>query len=195
MNVVQNEFILLINAFYQADALTKNIAAPGLFGNIQIQPELSQFREMFVEDSEIHSDIIRCGDANAETGKFEKVVLGLELKSVYKVTDHFLQEIESSISEYKHDNRDMTSYRISFQMASDYIYNFVGETIKSSGKHIPLKDAIFNIIESILNENYWEGEILKEQISLIRYLKTDLNFSENWIKEYAYKMFAAKKTL
>lgn len=80
-------------------------------------------------------------------------------------------------------------HRILFQMASDTVYNFVGGTIQNFGSHVPLKDGIFGIVDSVLNQNYWEGEELKQQINFVRNMRANLNYSDNWIKEYAYKMF------
>jgi hypothetical protein len=189
MNVVQNEFILLINAYYQADALSKNLIASGIFGNIQIQPELSQFREHLGQSSEMLVNMIKEAEQSGKKGEIDKAIMKAKLNEIYNIENNFLTEIESSISNIKVNNGDMTSYRISFQMASDTIYNFVGGTIQNLGPQIPLKDGVFNIIESILTENYWEGDDLIQQVNFIRSLKNNLNYSNNWIKEYAYRMF------
>lgn len=189
MNAVQNEFILLINAYYQADALSKNIIASGIFGTIQIQQELYQFREYLSQSSERLTNLIKEAEQVGKKGEADKAIISAKLKEIYRIEDNFLEEIENSISKVKVNNSDMTSYRISFQMASDIICNLVGGTIQNFANHVPLKEVISSIVDGILNENYWEGVDLKEQINFVRNLKSNLNYSDNWIKEYAYKMF------
>ena len=189
MIVVQNEFILLINAYYQADALSKDMISSGIFGNIQIQPELSQFREHSSQSLEKALNFARAHNYTIKEGEIDKEVIKAKLKEIYKIGDIFIYEIENSISKAKIDNGDMSSYRISFQMASDTIYNFVGGTIQNFANHMPLKEGIHSIINSILNENFWSGEEIKRQIEFVRSLNTHLHYSDNWIKEYAYKMF------
>lgn len=189
MNVVQNEFILLINAYYQADALSKKMISSGIFGNINIQPELSQFREYLGQSSEMLIKMIKEAEQSGKKGEIDKMIIKAKLQEIYNIGDSFLAEIENSISNEKANNGDMTSYRIAFQMASDTIYNFVGGTIQNFGNHVPLKEGIYSIIDSILNENYWEGQELKQQINFVRNMKTNLKYSDNWIKEYAYKMY------
>lgn len=188
MIVVQNEFILLINAYYQADALSENLVSSGIFGNIEIQPELSQFREHLGRSSEMLLSMIKKAEQAGQKGELDKTIMKAKLKEIYKIEDDFLAEIENSISTVKENNGDMTSYRMSFQMASDIIFNFVGGTIQNFGSHVPLREGIYEIIDSILNKNYWEGDI-KQQINLVRSLKTNLKYSDSWIKEYAYKMY------
>lgn len=133
--------------------------------------------------------IIKEGEQSEKKGEIDKMIIKAKLIEIYKIQEAFLDEIENSISKEKTKNGDMTSYRISFQTASDTVYNFVGGTIQNFGNHVPLKDGIFGIIDSVLNENYWEGKELKQQINFVRNMKINLNYSDNWIKEYAYKMF------
>ena len=170
MNVVQNEFILLTNAYYQAHAYSQNMIASGIFGNIAIQPELNQFRKQISQTSNTLLNLMK-------------------MTEIFKVSDSFIAEIENSVNILKSNGGDMTAYRISFQMGSDYIYQFVGGTISNFGEHVDLREGIFNIIDSILNQSYWEGAELQQQINFIRNLRDGMNYSENWIKEYAYRMF------
>jgi hypothetical protein len=190
MNVVQNEFILLTNAYYQAHAYSQNMIASGIFGNLAIQPELNQFREQISQTSDTLLNLVEESDRNGNKGEADKMIMKMKMTEIFKVSDNFLEELENSINKLKSSGGDMTAYRISFQMGSDYIYQFVGGTISNFGGHVDLREGIFNIIDSILNQNYWEGEELKQQITFIRNLRDGMNYSENWIKEYAYRMFA-----
>lgn len=190
MNFTQNEFIHLINSYYQAEAYSKNAVSSGLFGEFSMQNELSQFRENIKNNFTPLNEIIENAEQNGAKGEVEKMIMKSKLTEIYEVQDWFTTDIENSVNSFlQKENGDMTSYRLTFQMASDYIYDFVSGTIKNFGDHVPLKDGIYGIITSILNENYWEGEELKQQINFIRNLKNSLNFTEEWIKEYAYKMF------
>jgi hypothetical protein len=190
MNVVQNEFILLTNAYYQAHAYSQNMIASGIFGNIAIQPEFNQFREQISQTSDTLLNLVEESDRNGNKGEADKMIMKMKMTEIFKVSDNFLEELENSINKLKSSGGDMTAYRISFQMGSDYIYQFVGGTISNFGGHVDLREGIFNIIDSILNQNYWEGEELKQQITFIKNLRDGMNYSENWIKEYAYRMFA-----
>jgi len=189
MNLVQSDFILLTNAYYQAQAYSQNMLASGIFGNITIQSELNQFREQISQSSDTLLNLIQEADSNGNKGEADKLIIKMKMTEIYKVSEHFLVEIENSINNYKIIGGDMNAYRISFQMGSDYIYQFVGGILKEFGDHVNLKDRIYSIIETILNQNYWEGSELNEQINFIRNLRNKLNYSENWLSEYAYKMF------
>lgn len=59
----------------------------------------------------------------------------------------------------------------------------LGRKISNFGEHVDLREGIFNIIDSILNQSYWEGAELQQQINFIRNLRDGMNYSENWIKE------------
>lgn len=189
MNVVQNEFILLTNAYYQAHAYSQNMIASGIFGNIAIQPELNQFREQISQTSDTLLNLVEESDRNGNKGEADKMIMKMKMTEIFKVSDSFIAGIENSVNKLKSNGRDMTAYRISFQMGSDYIYQFVGGTISNFGEHVDLREGIFNIIDSILNQSYWEGAELQQQINFIRNLRDGMNYSENWIKEYAYRMF------
>lgn len=186
MNLVQNEFILLTNAYYQAQAYSQNMLASEMYGNITIQSELNQFREQISQSSDTLLNLIQGADNKGET---DKLIIKMKMTEIYKVSEHFLVEIENSINDYKIIGGDMNAYRICFQMGSDYIYQFVGGALRDFGDHVNSKDGIHSIIETILNQNYWEGSELKEQINFIQNIRNKLNYSENWLKEYAYKMF------
>jgi hypothetical protein len=186
---VQNEFILLVNAYYQADAMTKNVISSGIFGNIKIQPEIDQWRRLLTQTSQMLGQAVIEGDNQGKSGEFDKSLISAKLKEIYRVGDNFISEIEKSVSKHSSEQNDMTSYRISFQMASDTIYNLVGGTIQHMGNHVPLKDGIYRIVNDILNQDYWKGDEVIRQVEFVRSFKTVLHFSENWIKEYAYKMY------
>lgn len=189
MVTAQNEFVLLVNAYFQAEAATKNMVASGMFGNVSIQPELSQFRELLMRTSEMLGKTILQNDQQGKKGVLDKLLISTKLKEKYGVSDNFISEIENSISKFRNENGNMTSYRLSFQMGSDTIYNLVGETIQQLGSHVPLKDAISSIIQDILFEDYWHEEDIKQQIIFVRKLNNGLNYSDKWIKEYAFLMF------
>jgi hypothetical protein len=189
MMTIQNEFILLVNAYYQADATSKNMIATSMFGKRSIQPELAQFREMLMQTSEKLGNMVLQSDQQGKSGQLDKILISAKLKERFGVSDSFILEIENSISKYRTANGDMNSYRISFQMGSDTIYNFLAETIPQFGIHVSLKEGVSGMIQDILHQNYWEGDEIKQQINFVRMLTTSFHFSDSWIKEYAFKMF------
>ena len=189
MNLCKNELIHSVSAYYQADAYSKNISASGLFEEIDIQPELYQFRELMTNEFPDLKLLIDLSESNGNKGEAEKAIIKAKLTQVYGVPEWFFVQIENSITKYSQNpNGDMTSYRISFLLGSNYIYSLVGGTIKAFGDHVPLREGIERIINDILNANYWEGEIWK-QIDCIRDIRKYYYFDDEWIKEYAYRMF------
>ena len=189
VSFVQNDFVLLINAYYQADALSKNVKSSSILWVVDIQYELVQFREFVSQSSELLGQAIKDSDNLGVRGKFDKTLIEEKLRIIYGVNDRFVSEIENSVSIFSIEDGDMTSYRIQFQMASDTLNNFVGGTLPFLDNHISLKDRIYGIVNDILKQDYWEGDEIKRQIDFVRSLKTILKFSDNWIQEYAHRMF------
>ncbi len=82
-----------------------------------------------------------------------------------------------------------------FTQAQGYIYS--GTIINYSVTHLGYAaiDGLtaFNYNGKLCfwfhNQSYWEGAELQQQINFIRNLRDGMNYSENWIKEYAYRMF------
>ena len=185
---VQNEFILLVNAYYQAVGLSNNIKSSGMFGEIELLPEISQFRDI-VSQFDILGQTIKAGEQQGQKGEIEKMLIKAKLAEIYRVNNSFTSEIENSVSKYCVDTSDMTSYRISFQMSSDTLYNMVGSIIPHFGNHVPLRDGVLGIVNDILNKDYWEGDETKQQINFVRAFKKNLYYSDNWILEYALKIF------
>ena len=98
--LVQNEFILLVNAYYQADAMSKNLISSGIFGNIVIQPEIAQFREFLSQTSALLGQAIKDGDKQGKKGAFDKTLITDKLKETYSINDSFIAEIENSVSKF-----------------------------------------------------------------------------------------------
>lgn len=193
MQAVQNEFIFLVNAYYQAEAYSNGIVATGgMFGPLEIQDELYQFREK-IQNSfpDLYSEIKK-NEREGKKGVMEKTLLKAKLSEIYDIEDYFFVELEQFISHMKSKNENIAHYRLSFQLETDFIFESVGGIIKGLGNHISLKDGVHKIIDSILNDNYWEGDDIKQRINFIRNLKINKGFSEKWIKEYAFKMFYNK---
>ena len=76
---------------------------------------------------------------------------------VYKVSEHFLVEIENSINDYKIIGGDMNAYRICFQMGSDYIYQFVGNRCANAHQYacldiVSLPQLLLLILQPHLDE-------------------------------------------
>jgi len=98
MNVVQNEFILLTNAYYQAHAYSQNMIASGIFGNIAIQNELNQFREQISQTSDTLLNLVEESDRNGNKGEADKMIMKMKMTEIFKVSDNFLAEIENSVN-------------------------------------------------------------------------------------------------
>ncbi len=78
----------------------------------------------------------------------------------------------------------MKSYRITFQTASDTLLAMVKAIIVHFDRAISKKEAIKNIINSVLNENYWEGSDIIKNVNFARFFKTQLSLSDEWVNKY-----------
>ena len=185
MNLNQNEFYHLVNAYYQAVAYSKKIN----IRNVNNQPELAQFRQLIANNFPPLNDLIEEGERRGKGGEVEKSIIQTNLMEIYRIPQWFLIKIDGSIIKYSQkDDADIAFYRKMFQKGSNYLCDFVSATIPNLGNHISLKEGVDKIVNSILNENYWEGEDLIQIIDIIRKLKTDLYFSDEWLKEYTFKI-------
>jgi hypothetical protein len=189
MILVQNEFIFLTNAYYQAHAYSIGMKASGLFEESEIHTEHYQFREMLKESGETLFDLIKDGEKAGNKGQVEKMIIKLKLSELYKTSENFILELENSINKYFLEATDLSMYRILFQIGTDSIYSNIGCFLESKDNHISKSEGIKLVIDNILHQNYWEGEEIKQQIGFIRQLNDSLFFSENWLNEYANKMF------
>ena len=68
------------------------------------------------------------------------------------------------------------------------MYKIVGGAIQHYENQVPFKDGVYGIVNDILNKNYWQGDEVIREIEFIRAFKTILHYTENWIKEYAFRM-------
>lgn len=188
MTNTQNPFVTLVNAYYQAEGYSKNYIAKGIFGDTEILPELENFRSFLIDSSPIFAETIEQEKVSGKQGLLEKAMINNDFTETYKLNQIFTNELDKSVNQYVSEGGNITSYRISFQMGSDTIYDLVGSTIQHLGPHMNLKDGIYKMVNDILTQNYWEGEDLLQSINFIRVLNTHLHLSHNWIKEYTYQM-------
>lgn len=184
----QNPFVIIVNAYYQAEAYSKKYIAKGIFGDTEILPELENFRNFLIESSPIFAEAIKEEKNSGKQGLLEKAMINNDFIETYKLNQIFTDELDNSVNQYVKKGGNMTSYRISFQMGSDTIHSLVGSTIPHLGPHIDIKDGIYKMVNDILTQNYWEGDDLIQNINFIKALNTQLHLSHNWIKEYTYQM-------
>ena len=183
MVLAKNEFDLLVNAYYQAYGLFKGIGANEIFGKIDLLPEIEYFRNGLKDQRFLYQAIVN-SESSGKRGEMELSLLKLKLSEIFGMQDWWFKEIELSIDSYIDENHDMTSYRITFQTASDNLYRFVGAIIPHMDPSINKANAIVDVTNNILNENYWQGEDTLKIINFSRFFRTALNYSDKWIYEY-----------
>jgi len=187
MKKINSNFILMVNAYYQAEAYSLGMIASGVFGQISIQSELQIFRNYISTHQIKLQELLLKAESSNELGKIEKATIAYEFEKI-NLNHLFTYEIENSIENFKKRGGDMTSYRISFQLATDSIIGLVGNLIKHLD-HLSLRESTSAGIDSIMNQNHWSGENLLEQINDIRLLKNVYGFTDHWIKEYTFQIF------
>lgn len=183
MVLAKNDFDFLVNSYYQAYGLTKNMSARGMFGNISLLPEVDMFRENLKVQPLLYETIIQA-DKNGQQGQFEINLIKLKLTEIYGVEENWINEIEESVNMFSKENSDMSNYRINFQTASDTLYRLVGAVIPNMDKNILKNDAIEHVTSSVLNQNHWQGDDIIQQINFSRLFKKPLFYSDNWIYVY-----------
>jgi len=145
MVLAKNGFELLVNAYYQAYGLIKKIDASGIFGRIDLLPEIEYFRNGLKEHPVLFQAIIQ-SETNGNKGEIELSLIRLKLYEIYQMKDWWFEEIESSVNNYTANNDDMTSYRISFQTASDNLFNIVKAILPNVDPSISRNNAIEDIV-------------------------------------------------
>jgi len=182
LNLVGSYFNYLVQSYYQAWGIKQGVRSSSIFGDIFVQPELAGFRTHINEVSPKLSELYRNAD-NKQSAEIDLIIIREKLREAFALDRTFTDEIEKSVEKYTRDKSDMTAYRILFQVSSDTLYPMVSETMSIIEE---TKEAIHNVVESILSENYWEGKELITQIDTVRKFQTLLGFSKNWIKEFTY---------
>jgi len=187
MKKINSNFILKVNAYYQAEAYSLGMIASGIFGQISIQSELQIYRNYISTHQIKLQELLLKAESSNELGKIEKATIAYEFEKI-NLNHLFTFEIENSIENFQKRGGDMTSYRISFQLATDAIISLVGNFVKHFD-HLSLRESTSTGIDSIMNQNHWTGENLLEQINDIRLLKTVYGYTDHWIKEYTFQIF------
>jgi len=185
---LENEFIIYVNAYYQAHAIYLAASKIITYNNDKIPYELQIFRSIIQNNSSFLYDLIIKGDDAINNIEFEKELIKGKLKVIYRVSDSFITEMENSIKIGIDNSNSMDIYWISFNQGAKNLYYFVNAVIRNINSSITINEAVDDTIDSILFENFWEGDELINRINLIRALSKELNYSTNWIKEFSIKM-------
>lgn len=182
LNKVENFFNFLVQSYYQAYGISKGYIASGIFGNVVTQGELQGFRQHVKEVSSALAQLYN-GKDNLQSAMIDLSIIKKKLKNSFDLGSDFTKEIEKSVDDYV--GNDMTSYRIMFQLASDTLYPMVADTIQ----HIDLankREAIDGVVESIISENYWQGQEIIQMIETVRGFQNKLGFSKSWLKQFTF---------
>jgi hypothetical protein len=188
MIVVKNEFDFYVNCFYQAVGLSKNAPAKGLLGEIDFLPEINEFRKQFKHAPEIDNSVKEL-ENKGEYGTIELELLLEKLRDDYDLPEMWFSEIYYSIDKYLAMRNDMTSYRISFQMATYAVNEVFTEFLPEANKEIPKREIIATVLNDMFYKDYWQGDKVLERIKFARTFKSLLNFSDKWILEYIIRLF------
>ena len=185
INKVEPFFNYLVQSYYQAYGITKGYKASGMFGNIDTQPELQGFRQHIKEVSSVLSQLYN-GKDNLQSAIIDLSIIGKKLEISFNLGKEFTTDLKTSVDSYVKNGNDMTSYRIMFQIASDTLYPIVTDTIKHFDPSINRKEAIESVVDSIISENYWQGEKVIQMVDTVRGFQKNLGLSKNWLKQFAF---------
>jgi len=170
LNKVENFFNFLVQSYYQAYGISKGYKASGIFGNVETQGELQGFRQHVKEVSTVLAKLYN-GKDNLQSAMIDLSIIKKKLKNSFDLGSDFTNEIEKSVDSY--DGNDMTSYRIMFQLACDTLYPMVAGTIQQL-QHSNKRETIDSVVESIISENYWQGEQVTKMVETVQGFQVNL---------------------
>ena len=164
----QKNFIFDINCFYQLESQKDKF----LFGKpIDMLPELS-----FVAVSELSAG----EPINWET-KYNELLQKLK---AYGLSENWTEELKTKLKTFLSTGKKVEQFRIEFMTPIDLLVNFVLSIIQHADPSIPKELMAKNVIEDILDKNYWQGEIV-QQINIVRTLSTSLGFDKSFVVKFA----------
>ena len=176
------DFMLLIRVYYQA-----MMAAHLGINNLGALPDLRIFKQTY-----------HVATVNNKLGIAEKKHCRKLIQSIYKVSDSFFAEIDSSIKKHCHKIQDAQSYLIQFQGFSQDLMMLMGNLMQWKMR-LPsffrgaLREMVAKQVHQIFTQNDWKDDGVRRTCIAIRKYQSMLGYSEQWITEYVHTIVMLAK--
>ena len=176
------DFMLLIRVYYQA-----MMASHLGINNLGALPDLRIFKQTY-----------HVATVNNKLGIAEKKHCRKLIQSIYKVSDSFFTEIDSSIKKHCHKIQDAQSYLIQFQGFSQDLMMLMGNLMQWKMR-LPsffrgaLREMVAKQVHQIFTQNDWKDDGVRRTCIAIRKYQSMLGYSEQWITEYVHTIVMLSK--
>ena len=176
------DFMLLIRVYYQA-----MMASHLGINNLGALPDLRIFKQTY-----------HVVTVNNKLGIAEKKHCRKLIQSIYKVSDSFFTEIDSSIKKHCHKIQDAQSYLIQFQGFSQDLMMLMGNLMQWKMR-LPsffrgaLREMVAKQVHQIFTQNDWKDDGVRRTCIAIRKYQSMLGYSEQWITEYVHTIVMLAK--
>ena len=176
------DFMLLIRVYYQA-----MMASHLGINNLGALPDLRIFKQTY-----------HVATVNNKLGIAEKKHCRKLIQSIYKVSDSFFTEIDSSIKKHCHKIQDAQSYLIQFQGFSQDLMMLMGNLMQWKMR-LPsffrgaLREMVAKQVHQVFTQNDWKDDGVRRTCIAIRKYQSMLGYSEQWITEYVHTIVMLAK--
>lgn len=176
------DFMTLIRVYYQA------VMASSLgITNLNSLPDMAVFKRTLKIPTE-----------NNKLGLSEKKRCKKMLIQIYGLSDNFFKEIDSSIRKNCRNVNEVQGYLFMFQGFSNDLMMLVGNLMQWKLR-MPsfFRKALYALTEKavsdILVKNNWKDDSIRKTCMDIRKYQKTLNYSSQWMTEYAYHIIILAK--
>ena len=176
------DFMLLIRVYYQAV-----MAAQIGINNLGALPDLRIFKQTY-----------RVATLNNKLGIAEKKYCRKLIQDIYKVSDGFFTEIDSSIRKHCHKIQDAQSYLIQFQGFSQDLMMLMGNLMQWKMRlpgffRSALREMVAKQVHQVLTKNDWTDEGVRRACVSVRKYQNTLGYTEQWMTEYVHTIVMLAK--
>ena len=176
------DFMTLIRVYYQS-VLAANLGIT----NIGMLPDLATFKRT-----------LKVATQNNKLGVAERSRCKKMLEQIYGHNDNFYKEIDLSIKKNCKRINDVQPYLYAFQGFNNDLMMLVGNLMQWKFRipsifHKLLKGMTEKVVDDILTKNNWKDEATFRTVYAVRQYKEKLGYSEEWIKNYVYRIITLAK--
>ena len=176
------DFMTLIRVYYQS-VLAANLGIT----NISMLPDLATFKRT-----------LKVPTQNNKLGVGERTRCKKMIEQIYGMDDTFFKEIDLSIKKNCKRINDVQPYLYTFQGFNNDLMMLVGNLMQWKFRipsifHKLLKGMTEKIVNDILTKNNWKDEATFRTVYAVRQYKEKLGYSEEWIKNYVFRIITLAK--
>lgn len=177
------DFMLLIRVYYQAA-----IAAQVGINNLAALPDLRIFKQTY-----------HVATLNNKLGLAEKKQCKKILQGIYKLSDDFFKEIDSSIKKRCRTMQDVQHYLLMFQGFTQELMMLMGNLMQwkfrlPSFFNKVLRKMVEKQVHEIATRTDWKDDGVRRACASVRKYQSILEYSETWMAEYVHTtIMLAKK--